>query len=172
MERSCKLCLDLLSQKKTYSTDINTLKRKPPNEKHQMLPNYVGNYEPVQNNIDFESAKEILMKEDNKMIVKRRFKRIRNMMLDFKSYIKYEDIPENKEIFIYSFEPVQTDKVDNYILIASESDELHENDKLFNIWSNKLINKEIENRNFKLTGWPFMTLVKRNNFFKIQGITI
>ena len=36
----------------------------------------------------------------------------------------------------------------------------------------KIINKEIENRNFKLTGWPFMTLVKRNNFFKIQGITI
>ena len=93
-------------------------------------------------------------------------------MLDFKSYIKNEDIPENKEIFIYSFKPVQTNKVENYILIASESDELHENDKLFNIWSDKLINKEIENRNFKLTGWLFMTLVKRNNFFKIQGVTI
>ena len=92
--------------------------------------------------------------------------------MEFKSYIKYEDIPENKEIFIYSFKPVQTDKVDNYILIGSESDELYENDEFFNIWSNKLINKEIENRNFKLTGWPFMTLVKRNNFFKIQGITI
>ena len=112
------------------------------------------------------------MEEDNKMIVKRRFERIYNMMMDFKTYIKYEDIPENKEIYIYSFKHIKTDKVDNYILIASESDELHENDKLFNIWSNKLINKEIENRNFKLTGWPFTTLVKRNNFFKIQGITI
>ena len=146
------------------------LKRKPPNKKHQMLPHYVGKYEPRHTNIDFESAKEILMKEDDKMVVKIRFERIYNMMLDFKSYIKYEDIPENKEIFVYSFKPIQTDKVDNYILIASESDELHENDELFNIWSNKLINKEIENRNFKLTGWPFMTLVKRNNFFKIQGI--
>ena len=172
MEKSCKNCLDLISQKKTYSTDINTLKRKTPNEKHQMLPYYIGNYEPIQNNIDFETAKNILMEEDNKMIKQRRFERIYNMMLDFKTYIKYEDIPENKEIFIYSFKPVKTDKVDNYILIASESDELHENDKLFNIWSNKLINNEIENRNFKLTGWPFMTLVKRNNFFKIQGITI
>ena len=38
MERACKLCLDLISQKKTYSTDINMLKRKPPNENHQMLP--------------------------------------------------------------------------------------------------------------------------------------
>ena len=172
IEKSFKICLDLISQKKTYSTDINILKRKTQNEKHQMLPYYIGNYEPIQNNIDFETAKNILMEEDNKMIKQRRFERIYNMMMDFKTYIKYEDIPENKEIFIYSFKHIKTDKVDNYILIASESDELHENDKLFNFWSNKLINKEIENRNFKLTGWPFMTLVKRNNFFKIQGITI
>ena len=172
MEKACKPCLDLISKKKTYSTDINTLKRKPPNQYHQMLPDYVGKYEPKQNNIDFESAKDSLMEEDDKMIKQRRFERIYNMMSDFKTYIKYEDIPENKEIFIYSFKHIKTDKVDNYILITSESDELHENDKLFNIWSNKLINKEIENRNFKLTGWPFMTLVKRNNFFKIQGITI
>ena len=134
-----------------------------------MLPYYVGNYEPIQNNIDFESAKEILMKEDNKMIVKRRFERIRNMM-DYKSYTKNEDIPENKEIFIHSFKHVKTDKVDNFILIGCESDELFENDKLFNFWSNKFINYEIENRKFKLTGWLFMTSVKRNNFFKIQGI--
>ena len=135
-----------------------------------MLPHYGSKYDPKQNSIDFESAKDILMKENHKMIVKRRFERIYNMMLDFKSYSKNEDIPENKEVFIYSFKPVQTNKVENYILMASESDELHENDKLFNIWSNKLINKEIENRNFKLTGWPFITLVKRNNFFKNQSI--
>ena len=172
MEKACKSCLDLISQKKTYSTNINLLKRKPPNEQHQMLPHYVGRYEPTQNNIDFESAKEILMKEDNKMVIKRRFERIRNMMLDCKSYTKNEDIPENKEIFVYSFKHVKTEKIDNYILIGSESDELFEKDKLFNFWSNKLINNEIENRDFKLTGWPFMTLVKRNNFFKIQGIHV
>ena len=170
MEKSCKSCLDLISQKKTYSTDINTLKRKPPNQYRQMLPHYEGKYLPKENNIDFESAKNILMKEDYEMIKQIRFERIYNMMSDFKTYIKYEDILENKEILIYSFKHIKTDKVDNYILIGSESDELHENDKLFNIWSNKIINKEIENRNFKLTGWPFMTLVKRNNFFKIQGI--
>ena len=66
MKRACKLCLDLISQKKTYSTDINMLKRKPPNDYHQMLPYYDGKYEPKQNNIDFESAREILMKEDLK----------------------------------------------------------------------------------------------------------
>ena len=72
--------------------------------------------------------------------------------MDFESYTKNEDIPENNEIFVYSFKHVKTDKVNNYILIGSESDELFENDKLFNFWSNKFINKEIENRNFKLTG--------------------
>ena len=86
MEKSCKSCLDLISQKKKYSTDIITLKRKPPNQYHQMLPHYEGVYEPRQNNIDFETAKNVLMEEDNKMIVKRRFERIYNMMMDFKSH--------------------------------------------------------------------------------------
>ena len=31
MEKACKACLDPLSQKKTYSTDINMLKRRPAN---------------------------------------------------------------------------------------------------------------------------------------------
>ena len=61
------------------------LKRKHPNEYHQMLPHYEGKYDPKQNNIDFDSAKDILMKEDDKMVVKRRFERIHNMMLDCKS---------------------------------------------------------------------------------------
>ena len=135
-----------------------------------MIPHYVGKYEHKQNNISFHSAKDFLVKEDDEMVVKRRFGRIYNMMMDCKSYTKNEDISEKKEIFIYSFKHVKTDKVDNYIIIGSESDELFENDKLFNFWSNKFINKEIENRIFKLTEWPFMTLVKRNNFFKIQSI--
>ena len=101
MEKACKSCLDLISQKKTYSTDINMLKRKPPNEYYQMLPHYVGKYEPRHINIDFESAKEILMKEDHKMVVKRRFERIHNILLDCKSYTKNEDIPENKEKFLF-----------------------------------------------------------------------
>ena len=35
-ERACKSCLDLVSGKKTYSTDINMLKRIPANEYCQM----------------------------------------------------------------------------------------------------------------------------------------
>ena len=169
MERACKSCLDLISQKKTYSTDFSMLKRKPPNDYHQMLPYYEGVYEPKQNIIDFESVKKILMEEDYKMILKRRFERI-NDIITYKSYIRYEDISENKEIFFYGFKHIKTDKIDNYILIGCESDEVYENNNLFNFWSNKFINKEIEMRNFEITGWPFMTSVKRNNFFKIQGL--
>ena len=145
MERSCKSCLDLISQKKSYSTDINMLKRKPPNEYHQMLPHYVGKYEPKQNNIDFESAKDTLMKEDDKMVEKRRFERIYDA-IETMSYTKYENISENKEIFIYGLKHIKTDKINNYILIGCESDKLFENINLFNFWSNKFINKEIEKK--------------------------
>ena len=123
MERACKSCLDLISQKKTYSTDINMLKRKPPDEYHQMLPHCEGEYKPTQNNIDFESAREIFMKAHYEMVVERRFERIDNMM-ECKSYIKNEEIPENKEIFIYGFKHIKTDKIDQFILIGCESDEL------------------------------------------------
>ena len=90
INKACKACLDLISQKKTYSTDINMLERKPPNQYHQMLPYYEGVYEPKPNNIYFESAREILMKEDYKMVEQRRFERI-NDMITHKSYIKYEE---------------------------------------------------------------------------------
>ena len=88
------------------------------------------------------------------------------------THTKYEDVPENKEIFIYRFQHVKTDTIDNYILIGCESDEFFENKKLFNFWSNKFINEEMRKRKFKITGWPFMTLVRRNNFFTVQGISI
>ena len=57
-------------------------------------------YIPRQNNIDFESAREILMKEDDEMVVKRQFEGIYDM-IEFNSYTKYEENPENKEIFVY-----------------------------------------------------------------------
>ena len=93
-------------------------------------------------------------------------------MITYKSYIKYEDIAENKEMFVYGYKYIKTDKIDNYILIGCKSDELFENNKLFNFWSNKFINEEVQKRKFKITGWPFMTLAKRNNFLKIQGICL
>ena len=111
------------------------------------------------------------MKEDYKMVEQRRIERI-NVMITYKSYIKYEDIPENKEVFVYGYKHIKTDKIDNYILIGCETYELNENNELFNFWSNKFKNGEVQKRKFKITGWTFMTLVKRNNFFKIQGICL
>ena len=68
------------------------------------------------------------------MVVKRRFERMYNMM-NCKSYMKKGDLPENKEMFFYGFKHDKTDKVDNYILIECESDELYGKDKNFNFGS-------------------------------------
>ena len=64
------------------------------------------------------------------MVENRRFERI-NILIACKSYIKNEEFSENKEIFIYGMKHIKTDKVDNYILFGSESEELYSNDKLF-----------------------------------------
>ena len=90
--------------------------------------------------------------------------------MECESYMKNEDNPENEEIFFNGFKHIKTDEIDNYISIGCESDKLHENDKLFDFWFKKFIIKEIEVRDFKITGWSFMTLVKRDNFFKILSI--
>ena len=92
--------------------------------------------------------------------------------MEYTSYMRNEDVAENKEILDYGFKPIKTDKMDNYILIGYESCELYVNNKLFNFWSNKFMNKVRENRDFRITGWPVMTLVKRNNFCEIQGISM
>ena len=65
------------------------------------------------------------MKKDDKTVVNRRFERIINM-IECKSSVKYEDVPENKEIFIYGFKHNKTDKIDNYILIGCKLDLLNE----------------------------------------------
>ena len=88
-----------------------------------------------------ESATEARVKENDEMVVKRRFERIINKIV-CKSYIKNEDIPENKEMLFYGFKPTKTDKIDSFIIIGCESDELYESDNLFNFWSNNFINKE------------------------------
>ena len=61
-------------------------------------------------------------------------------------------------------------KINKFILFGCESDETIEIIKLFNNWSYIFINEDREKRNFKVTGWPFMTLVKGNNFFNFQGV--
>ena len=136
------------------------------------MPNgfhFIGEYELKQNDIDFESAREILTKEDDKVVVRRRFGRLYNMM-EVNFYTKCEEIPENKEIFVYGFKHFRRDEIDNYTLIGRNSDVIYENDNLFNCWSNSFINEEMEKRNFKIREWSFMTLVKNNIFLKIYSL--
>ena len=90
----------------------------------------MGENEPRQNIIDFEPAGKILMKEGDKKVLKTQFESPNKMMYS-KSYIKHEDVPENKETFIYGFKHIQTDKIDSFILIGGKSNELYENDKVF-----------------------------------------
>ena len=73
--------------------------------------------------------------------MKRRFERIYKM-IECKSYLESEDNPENKEMSVYGFKHIKTDKFDKYIIIGWESDDLYENDKLLNLWSNKFLNKD------------------------------
>ena len=56
--------------KKTYSTNINMLKWKPPIEYYQKLPHYEGVYKPKRNTIDFESAREVLIEKVYKRLSK------------------------------------------------------------------------------------------------------
>ena len=126
------------------------LKRKPSNEYYQMLPYYTGEFEDKRNNIDSESAKEASRTVEKPMIDKRRFER-ENGMITCKFYMKNEDIPENKEIFVYGFRHIKADKVDNFILFGCELDEIYEFHKLFHLWSKTFLNKEIKKRNFKIT---------------------
>ena len=74
------------------------LKTKPAKAYHQKLSYCKSEYEPKQSNFDFESAREVLMKGDYKMDVKRRFEKIHNIM-ECKSYMRNEDILENTDIF-------------------------------------------------------------------------
>ena len=103
------------------------------------------------------------------MVEKRRFDRMYNA-IETMNYTKYDDVPVNEEIFVYGFKQIKRVKINNHILIGCESHGLFENDQLFNFWANKFTNKLMEKRYFKITGWPFMTLVKRNNVFNIQSI--
>ena len=64
MQRVCETGSDEISQKKTYSININMLKQKPTNAYYQTLPFFISEYKPKQINIDFEPTRELLMKTD------------------------------------------------------------------------------------------------------------
>ena len=75
------------------------------------------------------------------MVEEERFERIYNMIgVNFDT--KYEEFPENREIFFFGYKHIGTKNVQSFILIGSDLDELNENDELFIFCSNEFINKE------------------------------
>ena len=102
MKRAFKSCLDPVNQEKTYSTDLSELKRHPPNEKHQILLWYVGEYKPKTSNLNFMAGKEFLICAGKPKIEIRRFETI-NDMIECKSYMKNEDVRDlNRYLFVDS----------------------------------------------------------------------
>ena len=66
------------------------LKRHPPIECNQMLPYQINEYEPRQNNIEFDSTKEVLVEADQEMVEKRQFESIYKA-IETITETKYED---------------------------------------------------------------------------------
>ena len=78
MEKACELCLDLVSQMKTYSTDKNMLKRQPPNKKNEMVCSLVCKRIKIKrSNINSEAEKNILLIAELPMVENRRSERIK-----------------------------------------------------------------------------------------------
>ena len=77
------------------------------------------------------------------MVVRTRFERIYNTI---ESIVYTEDqvFSESREVFIYGFKYKKTDKVNRYNLVGCESDELNDDNQLFNFWSKINLKKEIE----------------------------
>ena len=88
------------------------LKKQPLSEYHQTLLYYIGEYEHRENITDFEAARDFLIKTDEKIVEKRQFERLYNMIQSL-TYMKHEEVPENKETIIYGFKHIKTDEIDN-----------------------------------------------------------
>ena len=95
-------------------------------------------------------------------------------------------------IHVYALKKINTCHGRNYTIIGSLSDELNEQTKLFQFWSNSYINSQIRFDKFKqidfgnilaygsISGFPLLTLVRKYNFtsksnhlsasFQIYGI--
>ena len=72
--------------------------RKPASEYRQMLPFYISECEPNKKHIDFESARQFLVKEDDRMVVEKHLQRIHNMM-EVKLYMKTKIFLKQRDIY-------------------------------------------------------------------------
>ena len=90
--------------------------------------------------------------------------------------INLTEFKNNTLIHVYALKQLNTRYGRNYTIIGSISDELNEEVKLFQFWSNSYINSQIKFDKFKkidfgdilaygsISGYPLLTLVKKYNF--------
>ena len=90
--------------------------------------------------------------------------------------INLTELENGTLIYVYALKKINTCHGRNYTIIGSISDELDEQTKLFQFWSNSYINSQIKFDKFKqidfgnilaygsISGLPLLTLVKKYNF--------
>ena len=90
--------------------------------------------------------------------------------------INLTELENGTLIYVYALKKINTCHGRNYTIIGSISDELDEQTKLFQFWSNSYINSQIKFDKFKqidfgnilaygsISGFPLLTLVKKYNF--------
>ena len=86
------------------------------------------------------------------------------------------EFENNTLIYVYALKQINTRYGPNYTIIGSLSDELNEQTKLFQFWSNSYINSQIKFDKFNkidfgnilaygsISGFPLITIVKKYNF--------
>ena len=90
--------------------------------------------------------------------------------------INLTELENGTLIYVYAMKKINTCHGKNYTIIGSISDELNEQTKLFQFWSNSYINSQIKFDKFKqidfgdilaygsISGFPIITLTKKYNF--------
>ena len=100
-----------------------------------------------------------------------------NILKNQKSHtINLTEFENNTLISVYALKQIKTRYGMNYTIIGSISDELHNEVKLFQFWSNSYINSQTKFDKFNkidfgdtlaygsISGYPIITLIKKNNF--------
>ena len=127
-------------------------------------------------NIKNEEIKMEKIREEHKQLEINR-DLLSNILKNQNSHtINLTELENGTPIYVYALRKINTRYGSNYRIIGSISEELNEEVKLFQFWSNSHINSQIKFDKFKnidfgniiaygsISGYPILTLVKKYNF--------
>ena len=127
-------------------------------------------------NIKNEEIKMEKIREEHKQLEINR-DLLSNILKNQNSHtINLTELENGTLIYVYALKKINTRYGSNYRIIGSISEELNEEVKLFQFWSNSHINSQIKFDKFKkkdfgniiaygsISGYPILTLVKKYNF--------